>query len=76
MLLVADEMCSDMILDDFGHQTGYRPSRTGDEVHHLLATSLAIECALNCVDLTPGCGGCAPAAFAFRGPCVSCGHLA
>lgn len=53
MLLVTDEMCSDMILDDFGHQTSYRPSRTGDEVHHLLATSLVIDCALNCVDLTP-----------------------
>src|SRR5208337_743483 len=48
-----DEMRPNVILDDFGHQTGHCAARTGDQVHHLFATRLAVELALNCFDLAP-----------------------
>jgi len=53
MLVGVDEMRPNVILDDFGHQTGHCAARTGDQVHHLFATRLAVERALNCFDLAP-----------------------
>jgi hypothetical protein len=46
-------MCADVILDDFGHQTGDGPPRSGDEMHDLFAASFAIERALYRFDLAP-----------------------
>jgi hypothetical protein len=53
MLFGINEMCADVILDDFGHQTGDGPPRSGDEMHDLFAASFAIERALYRFDLAP-----------------------
>jgi len=53
MLFGIDEMRPHVILDDLGHQTGHRSSRAGDQMHHLFAARLAVERALNRLDLAP-----------------------
>jgi hypothetical protein len=53
MLFGINEMCADVILDNFGHQTGDGPPRSGDEMHDLFAASFAIERALYRFDLAP-----------------------
>ena len=53
MLFGINEMRPHVILDDLGHQTGHRAPRPGDEMHHLFAARLAVERALNRLDLAP-----------------------
>jgi len=51
MLFGINEMCADVIFDDFGHQTGDGTPRSGYEMHDLFAASLAVECAFDGFDL-------------------------
>ena len=51
MLFGVHQMRADMILDDLGHKSGQCAAHTGDQMHHLLATALAFQRALNCLDL-------------------------
>ena len=48
-----DEVGAHMVLDDFRHQPGHGAARAGDQVHHLLAAGLAVERALDGLDLAP-----------------------
>lgn len=45
-------MALDMFLDDLAEQAVERAAATGDDMHHLLAPRLGLECALDGVDLS------------------------
>jgi len=51
MFLSIDQMVSNVVLDDFRHETGHRAAHTSDEMQNLLAASLAFEGTLNRLDL-------------------------
>jgi hypothetical protein len=53
MLLRVDQVCVDVILNHFRHQSRDRPPRTRDQVHDLFTAGLGIERTLNSLDLTP-----------------------
>ena len=53
MLLGIDEMRPHVILDHLGHQTGHGAARAGDQMHDLFAAGLAVERALDGLDLAP-----------------------
>jgi hypothetical protein len=47
-----NQVRADVILDNLGHQPGHGPTRTGDQVHHLFASCLGIQGALDRLDLS------------------------
>jgi hypothetical protein len=51
VLLDIDEMCADVILDHFGHQSGHGAVGARDEMHDLFAVGLTIERPLDGFDL-------------------------
>jgi hypothetical protein len=53
MARAVDEVLAHMILDHFGHQSGHGAAGPGNEMHHLLTGSLAIERPLDRLDLAP-----------------------
>ena len=49
--VAVDEMRADVVFDHLRHQPGHGAARAGDQVHDLLAAGLAIERALDGLDL-------------------------
>ena len=52
MALGVDQMRSDVVLDDLGHQTRHRSARAGDEVKDLVAARFCVQRPFDRLDLT------------------------